>query len=214
MHLTKTLGLAFSAAALFGAAATAQAYTLNFDGPGSTAAAFAPAGLTIGYGQYVPNLDSFGDPILGSEHWELDLSAGAVPVIDPSTVGFGIAPSPSKALDVRGGPVLFVFDTPVSLAHFGAILDNSSFGDLDPAQTAVKFYDVSNALLATIGANQTIPGFSISADNIASVKTVLLPSTAFYDNVEIAPVPEPGTLFFGVIGLAAAGCRRTRSRRA
>jgi hypothetical protein len=145
MNTTRKLtGLALGAVALLGAAATGQAagpFSLNFDGPGSTAEAFAPIFLTIGYGQYVPTLDGFGDPILGTEHWELDPSGGSVPVINPSIVGWGLAPSPSKALDARDGAVVLIFDVPYSFTSFTVTLDNSTFGDLDPAETAIKFYD-------------------------------------------------------------------------
>jgi hypothetical protein len=209
MKSIQSLGLALSAAALLGAAATAQAslsaVSLNFDGAGSTASAFTPAGLTIGYGQFVPDLDGFGDPIPGSDHWELDLGAGAVPVINPFTVGWGVAPSPSQALDVRGGPVLMVFDTPFDMGHFSATLDNSTLGDL--FGTEVNFYDEFDVLLASIGVNQSTPGFIISADNVGLVKTILLPSTAFYDN--ITAVPEPGTALVGAaLGLVAVFRRR------
>lgn len=187
-----------------------NSFSLTFDGPGSTAAAFAPAGLTIGYGQYVPTLDGFGDPIPGSDHWELDSTAGPVPVINPSIVNWGTAPSPSKALDVRDGAVLAVFNTPFSLAYFSTALDTSTFGNL--GNSPIQFFDADNNLLSSINVDQTVPGFVGSGTNLGLVKTILLPPTAFYDN--LTAVPEPGTLFFGLVAMAAAGGRRIRSRRA
>ena len=213
-NITK-LALTLSAAALLGTGGTAQAalfnVSLNFDGAGTTAGAYTPAGLTIGYGQYIPNLDSFGDTIPGSEHWALDLSGGPVPVINPFTVGWGAAPSGTQALDARGGPVLLVFDTPFNLASFTAKLDNSTFGDL--AGTNVEFYNAANSLLSSIAINETIPGLDISAFNVGNVTTILLPSTAFYDNINIAAVPEPETVALFSVGLALIGWRRRRSVR-
>ncbi len=210
MQTRKQLGLALSAAALLGAVATSQAagaFNLNFDGPGSIADDFAPIFLTIGYGQFVPTLDSFGDPIPGSDHWEIDPTGGDVPVLDPSTVGYGTAPSPGKALDARSGPVLLVFDTPFAFDSFTATLDNSTFGNL--SGTDVQFFDASNALLFSAPVNQSTPGFTVSVGAIGAVKTVLLPPTAFYDN--IAAVPEPTTAAALLGGTAMlVGLRRRR----
>ena len=209
MQTRKHLGLALSAAALLGAAATSQAasFIVNFDGPGSIANDFTPVSLSIGYGQFVPTLDGFGDPIPGSEHWEIDPLGGNVPVLDPNTVGFGLAPSPGKALDARGGPVLLVFDTAFAFDSFTATLDNSTLGDLDPTQTAIKFYDASNSLLFTAPVNQSTPGFVVNVGAIGAVKTVLLPPTAFYDNIAAVPEPTAAAAFIGGIGMLL-GLRR------
>jgi hypothetical protein len=203
--------LALLAATLFGAAAPAQAFTLDFEGAGTTAQSFAPAGLTIGYGVYVPYLDGFGDPILGSEHWELDLSAPPVPVGNPNDVGFGLAPSGVKALDARDGAVLLVFDAPVSFTGFSATLDNSTFGNL--IATNVEFFGADNALLASVAVDQTIPGVMASAGALSGVKTIVLAPTAFYDNISFTgfsatPVPEPGSALVGVACLGLIAMRR------
>ncbi len=214
MQYRKPLGLALSAAALLGAAATGQAtgpvpFTLNFDGPGSFAEDYTPSFAIIGYGQFAPVLDINGDAIPGSEYWSIDPSGGSVPVLDPSTVGFGAAPSPSKALDARGGPVLLVFSSPYSFDGFSATLDNSSLGDLDPLSTAIKFYDQNNNLLFSAPVDQSIPGLTVSVGAVGAVKTVLLPSTAFYDNVTV--VSEPGAAVSLVTGLGVLlGLRRRR----
>jgi hypothetical protein len=211
MQTRKHLGLALSAAALLGAAATSQAagpFSLNFDGPGNIADDFAPIFLTIGYGQFVPTLDGFGDPIPGSEHWEIDPLGGDVPVIDPSTVGYGTAPSPGKALDARDGPVLLVFDTPFAFDSFTATLDNSTFGNL--ANTDVQFFDASNALLFSAPVNQSTPGFTVNVGAIGPVKSVLLPPTAFYDNIAAVPEPSTAAALIGGVGLLL-GLRRRRA---
>ena len=89
MQTRNLLGLALSAAALLGAAATGQAtgpqaFTLDFDGPGSVAEDYTPSFLTVGYGQYLPMLDIDGDPIPGSDYWSIEPGAGSVPVLDPA----------------------------------------------------------------------------------------------------------------------------------
>jgi hypothetical protein len=214
MQYRKPLVLALSAAALIAAAATGKAtgpvpFSLNFDGPGSVAEAFTPSFVSIGYGQYAPLLDIDGDPIPGSEHWSIDTGAGSVPVIDPSTVGFGVAPSPGNALDARDGAVLLVFSTPFTIGGFTATLDNSTLGDLDPASTAIKFYDENNVLLFTAAVDQSVPGYTVDVGAVGDVKTILLPATAFYDNVTV--VPEPGSIALLVTGLGVlAGIRRRR----
>lgn len=196
MHYRKLLGLALSAVALLGAAATGRAtsqagFTLNFDGPGSVAVSFTPSFVSIGYGKYEPLLDIDGDPIPGSEVWSIDVSGGSVPVLDPSTVGWGPAPSPGKALDARDGPVVLVFNTPFALGGFVAVLDNSTFGDLDPNSTAIQFYDENNVLLFSAPADQSVAGFTVNVGAVGDVKTIVLPATAFYDNLTV--VPEPGS---------------------
>lgn len=211
MKTSTFLGLALGALALCGTAATGLAagpFSLNFDGPGTTADAYTPEFLRIGYGVFSPSLDEFGDPIPSSDHWQLDLSAGSVPVNDPSTHGFGTAPSPGQALDVRDGPVVLVFDTPFSFENFTVTLDNSTLGDL--GNRPIEFYDAANNLLYSAPVDQSIAGYTVNVGALSDVTTVVLPPTAYYDNV--AAVPEP-TAFIALLGGTGLllGLRRRRA---
>lgn len=205
----KTVRVVTCAAALLGAAATSRAagpFSLNFDGPGATADAFRPIFLTIGYGVFEPQLDAFGDPIPGSERWTLDNSAGPVPVQDPSSAGWGAAPSGTKALDARDQTVLMVFDVPFSFSNFTATLDNSSFGNL--TDTDIRFYGANDALIFSAPVNQATPGAIVNVGALNNVKTIVLPTTAFYDNVAVVPEPSTGLCVLGGLGMLMARRRR------
>ena len=95
--------------------------------------------------------------------------------------------------------MLFVFSTPFTMTSFLATLDNSTNGDLDPASTAIKFYDDNNNLLYTAPVDQSVSGYALNLGPIGDVKTILLPGTAFYDNITV--VPEPGSALSLVSGM-------------
>lgn len=212
--MRKTTLALLAAAALSGAAATAKAdnILLNFDGPGSVATDFSTINFTFGYGSFSPEVDEFGDTIPGSERWVLAPveDFGIVPVIDPSSVGWGAAPSPSKALDARDGTVLMIFTTPQSFASFSVTLDNSGFGDL--SDSPILFFDENNNLLFSASVDQTIAGLTVSTGALSNVKTVVLPGNAFYDNVTVQAVPEPGTCALIGLGVAATLLRFRRKK--
>lgn len=187
--------------ALLGSAHAAVPFTLNFDNQpaGSDANPFAPAGLSIAYGVFVPDFDAFGDPILGTEHWEPDPTAPPVSVDNPNTFGRGSAPSPANALNALLQPVLFSFSSPVTIDNFRTVLDNDPFGD---SAATIDFFGATRNLLRSVPANQTQPGLVVNSGPIpGGVSTIVLAGGAFYDN--IAAVPEPGTIGFG-LALAAA----------
>ncbi len=98
--MRKTTLALLAAAALSGAAATAKAdnILLNFDGPVPWPRTFPPSTSPSATAASRPEVDEFGDTIPGSERWVLAPveDFGIVPVIDPSSVGWGAAPSPSR----------------------------------------------------------------------------------------------------------------------
>ncbi len=195
----KTSLLALAGAALLGAASIshAQPFFLNFDGLGSTANDFAPINLTIGFGELIQDTNEDGDPIDGSFHWAIPNPNDFVLVNNPNDVGYGLAPSGTQALDARFGPVLFVFENPWDISEFSFTLDNSGFGDL--FDTKVEFYDENNTLLYSQSFDQTVPGLqvNINSPSLVGVKTIVLPSNAYYDNVQAVPEPSTWALLAG-----------------
>jgi hypothetical protein len=199
--------LAFAATtALLGTAAHAQSYLLNFDAglSGSLANDQAPAGLSFHYGALLPNLDEFGDPIPGTDRWQIDITAPAVTVVDPNFYGRGNAPSIANALDGVFSPTLMMFSTPRDLSSFAITLDNDTFGT--PGLN-IEFYAsglTTDMLLATLPVDQLTPGFIASIGAVTGVDKIVLPGGALYDNVSFTVVPEPatGALFgLGILGM-------------
>lgn len=78
--------------------------------------------------------------------------------------------------------------------------------------SALQFYDSANTLLYTAPADQTVPGYVATAGPLSNVKTIVLPSTAFYDDVSAQAVPEASsTALFLLSGIGTAlGLRRRR----
>lgn len=208
MKLTPILAFAVTAATAHAVAP----FALNFDTlpSGTQANLFAPIGLDIQFGVYGPSLDGFGDPIPGTDHWIIDTTAPTVLVEDPSSYVYGSAPSPTNALNAKEQTVLFLFDTPFDVTHFATVLDNSTLGALGPQN--IEFYDASDTLLYSLPTNQSIPGFTVSYDGlITGVSKVVLPGSAFYDNVSVVPEPSAAASLLGGLGLLLGWHRRRRA---
>jgi hypothetical protein len=205
MKLKSMLGLAV-VTVLTASVAPAQSYLLNFDAglAGSLANAQAPAGVSFYYGAQLSNLDEYGDPIPGTERWQIDSYAPDVTVQNPEVYGRGLAPSPVNALDSVFSPTLMLFNSPRDLSSFSLTLDNDTFGT---PGLSIEFYAsglTADTLLATLPIDQLTPGFIASIGAVSGVDKVVLPAGALYDNVSFSVVPEPatGALFgIGILGL-------------
>lgn len=207
-RVSLSLGLGLTLAAAW-PATTFAAVDVRFDfdslASGSLANLGSRAGITFEPAVYQPLLDDNGITIPGSDRWRIDGTADPVTVDNPADFGRGAAPSPVNALNAVFQPVLIRFADPETVRWFSVGLDGDRFGD--PA-TSIGFYDSAGALLGEIPLDQTLPNGSFAAAfDLTGVKDVVLPGGAFYDNITISSVPEPGPLsllMLGGLGLAAS----------
>jgi hypothetical protein len=208
----------------FSLTTSAASYQFNFDSLPILAEANSAvvAGLRFDYAVFAPDLDMFGDPIPGSEHWQVDPFSPAVTVDDPSLWGRGAAPSPANALEAVFQPVLITFDADFDLMSFSTTLDNDVFGDDGTLpgfeDIAVQFFGPTGSLLGRLAVDQTTPGFLAKSGALSGAKSILLPAGAFYDdiaiegNTAVTAVPElasPGVIAMGS-SLVAGFCLRRK----
>ncbi len=185
-------------------AQTSLAITLSFDGPpsGNAANTFAPVGWSFDFGIFAPSLDGFGDPIPSSDHWQIDTSAPTVLAEDPTTRGYGAAPSPKNALNGVDQTILLTFSTPLNLLHFSTVFDDSSLGNLGPQ--SIDFYSATDTLLYSLPVDETVRKFVANFDGtLPEVSKVVFPNNAYFDNLSLN-VPDSGNT--AVLVAMGLGC--------
>ena len=225
-HSLRHRAIALAAACLcILATASANAYVIDFDGlPGGSAAnadAVALAnGVTFAGGSFMPDLDAqgyeildiYGQPITGFQHWEIDPTAGVVSVGSPQAHMSGAAPSGPNALDAFFQPTLMTFTAPQVLSSFWIEMDHSSFGF--PGQVAIEFLGLDGKAISSLSFIQAGTfSQSITFSAPLAVKSILLPSGKYYDNINIAPVPEPLNWALMMAGLGVLGVSSLRRPR-
>ena len=184
----------------------------NFDilPSGTAASAFNTPAISFHNAKFAPTLDSFGDPIVGSDHWQIDTAFDSLLVVsNPLDFGRGPAPSGINALNALNQEVLITFDRSYDLTAFSVTLDNDPFGFL----SSIYFLNGSNSIIGTLAADERIPGYIANGVALAGVSGIVLPGLAMYDNLSISVVPEPSTTaLVGCLGaLGAVIIRRRRS---
>ena len=214
--------LAAAFAAVLATSASAQIIsTFNFDAVpnGATASLFNTSKVSFHQAHYVPFLDSFGDPIAGSDHWEIDVvndTLFPVTAEDPLDYGRGVAPSGTNALQALFQPVLLSFDGTYNLQSFSFTLDNDTFGAVAPVA-----FITSTGTVLELSIDPSVAGLSFSTTDVFGINGIVLPGGAFYDNIAInalpvgvplGAVPEPSTygLLAALLALGGAAWRRRK----
>jgi hypothetical protein len=195
-------------------AGTSQAASvLNFNT--STANAVTGDALPVGVVlsldyAYLETQDALGDPLLRPS-WVADASASAVQVGSPSAAGYG-ADIDGTALNVVDSPVLLTFNGAVNISSFAIQLDNSEFGNAFDVN--IEFFDPSDTLIWSIPVRQSLSGFSLNETlSLTNVSKVVLPTAAYYDNLNmgLAAVPEPSKAMLLGLGALSVFMRRRRA---
>lgn len=200
------------------ASASALTFSTNFDSSidGAPVSTFNTADLSFHNAFKAPLQDSDGIDIPGSEQWQIDAASDIdFPVIvsNPLNYGYGSAVSGTLALNVIDQSVLIRFASDVDIQSFSVTLDNSSFGNLIP--TSIDFVNGANVALSE-SIDQTAAGFVVNIGAVSGVRSIVLPTTAFYDNLSItyttSAIPEPSS-YAALAGLAGLGLALGRRRR-
>jgi PEP-CTERM motif len=110
--------------------------------------------------------------------------------------------------------VLITFAYDVDIQSFSVTLDNSTFGDFG---RSIDF--VNGATVAfSQSIDQSTSGLVVNVGAVSGVRAIVLPTTAFYDDLAISytasAIPEPSTYaaLAGAAGLALAITRRRRQK--
>jgi hypothetical protein len=192
--------------------------TINFDSLAVGADANLDAnvialGVTFHNAAWLPNQDSYGSDIPGSEHWQIDPTVtDLVTAENTFAQGWGVAPSAQNALDARWSPILMDFTTAMDIGSFSFTLPNSTLGNL--SQMDVLFLDAAGNTLYDLAYFQGNPLANVSLPaSVLGVKDIVLASGTFYDNINVTAVPVPGAIWlFGSALMGFMGVSRRNKK--
>ncbi len=172
-------------------------------------------GITFDNAVFLPNKDSEGSDIPGSDHWQIDTTAPAVTVANGATLGGAYATV--NGLDAIQQTVLMhlggIFDVS-SFSVNASSYDGESFGGLYGSK--LDFLDVNGFSLGSIAYSVTGNIFSAAlATPLQGVTDVVLAGGAVYNNISfnVAAVPVPGAVWlFGSALMGFMGVSRRNKK--
>lgn len=187
--------------------ATSQAAVFSFDSNATVGVSSGSAlGSTvqIGFGVSEDILDMMGSDT-GRDRWVFDLAPIDPITADPTSEGYSPAGS---FLNAFNQSVLISFGTEFNLTSFSIVMDGSTFG----STSFVEFYNTNDDLITTLDALGLIANYQVNGSNINGVSKIVLPTGAFFDNMNItgSAVPEPSAVT--LLGLASLGLAARRRR--
>lgn len=202
--------LFLSAALLCALTTSGHALLLSFDSGSLTAGSGRPVATSFTVDSaFLETLDDSGDPLKVPVWTPIEPAQ----IGNPADAGYGPAISGSGALNAEFDQILFTFEAPVFLREFSTILDDSPFGT--PGDWKIQFFNAADSLVGEISLDQTQPQFlaELGATPLGSVKKILLPSGAYYDDVTLnVPESGPGMAGLGGLGLLGSWFRRRSGR--
>lgn len=191
--------------------------TMNFDSlVAGTSANSDPVAMALGItfhnAAFLPNKDSDGIDIPGTEHWQIDPTVpDLVTAENASLQGWGVAPSGDNALDARWSFILMDFASASDIVSFSAILPNSTYGNLGTSD--ILFLNAAGGTLYDLAYSQGSPLATLNLPTtLQGVKDIVLASGTLYDNISITAVPVPGAVWlFGTALAGLIGLRRHKA---
>lgn len=201
------------------------ASTINFD---SLAVGSNPnsntLGITFDNAVFLPNLDSTGTPITGTDHWQIDNIAPALTVVNGAALNLvnfnsGLLShyAINNSLDAIQQTVLMHLGGIYNVASFSlnaSSFDRSSFsGFYNPT---IDFLDINGNAIGSVAFSTPVGGiFTASlSTSLLGVTDVVLAGGALYNNISfnVTAVPVPGAIW--LFGSALAGLVGLRRRKA
>ena len=174
----------------------------------------AALGITFDNAALLPTLDSYGVPIAGTDHWQIDTTAPAVTVVNGT--GLGGQYAHSNGLDAIQQTVLMHLGGIFNVSSFSvgaSSFDGQSFGGI--YNPTLDFLDIYGNAIGSVVYTSSNGIFSASLNApLQGVTDVVLAGGAVYNSLSfnVSAVPVPGAIW--LFGSALAGFAGLRRRNA